>query len=362
MGGRMKNKKVVIVGAGLSGLTASIYLAKKGYDVLVLERGKGIGEGDPFHPSLHVTPCDLLYLKRETGIDFENAFKPIKWTKLWTLDKPWISDDPLVMGVERGKRESSIDYFLYKEAKKLGVKFNFSTEIKKIDDVPPNSIIATGFNKKVYVESGRKPSDLDGFYHRRPSKEGEDGTAHLFPGYYTTDYYYRASLNGITFGLLFSRKPMTKKGEEEWLKDMEEKIGEVPEKYTRFRASMDLSKPVLFFKDRICAGTFSATIDPSLGFGIFGAILSGKIAGVAVEDREKALKEFKRVNRFFHIVKFLWYLNQWTPYRLHLAKIQMQFWWLFYPMLLITGRSIPGFPHNYMIHGFKRTRPYKEEV
>lgn len=357
----MKSKKVVIVGAGLSGLTAGIFLAKKDYDVLMIERGKGIGEGDPLHPSLHVTPTDPLYLQREVGIDFERFFKPLKWTKMWTLDKPWICDDPIVMGIERGKRKSSVDHFLFNEAKNLGVKFNFSTEIKKIDDVPPNSIIATGFNGKVFSLFGRSSSELDGFYYRRVSKEEEEGTAYLLPGYYTTDYFYRASLNGITFGLIFSRKPITKKGEEEWLRDMEEKIGEVPKNYKRFRLHMDLSKPILFMKERIFAGTFSGTVDPSMGFGIFGAILSGKIAGVAVYDREKALREFNRINRFFHIVKFLWHINQWTPYRLHLGKIMMQFRWLFYPMFLITGRSIPGFPINYMIHGFNRTRPYKKK-
>lgn len=356
---KRKNSEVIIVGAGLSGLTAGIILGRKGYNVLIIEKGKGIGEGEPFHPSLHVTPCNLLHLERETGIDFSGAFKPMKWTKLWTVDKPWFSDSPLVMGVERGKRDTSVDHFLYEEAKKVGVRFNFSTEVKKIEDVPENSIIATGFNKKMFQMFGRKHFDLDGFYHRRNSRDDEEGTAHLFPGYYTTDYYYRASLNGITFGLLFSRKPITKKGEEEWLRDMEKKTGEVPERYVRFRASMDLTRPILFMKKRILAGTFSGTIDPSLGFGIYGAILSGKIAAVAFEDREKGLKEFKRVNRFFHIVKFLWYMNQWTPYRLHLAKFTMQFWRLFYPVLLISGRSIPGLPENYMIEGFKRTKPFK---
>ncbi len=207
---------------------------------------------------------------------------------------------------------------------------------------------------------GRKHFDLDGFYHRRPMRKEEEGTAYLFPAYYCTDYYYRASLNGITFGLIFSRKPITKKGEEMWLRDMKEKIGEVPKKYTRFRASMDLTRPVLFMKNRILTGTFSGTIDTSLGFGIYGAILSGKVAAVAYEDKEKGLKEFKRLNRFFHIVKFMWHINQWTPFRLHLAKLTMPLYPLFYPLITIQGRSIPGFPLNYMWSGLKRTKPFKE--
>ena len=36
----MKNKTVIIVGGGLSGLTAATYLADAGIDVILLEQGK----------------------------------------------------------------------------------------------------------------------------------------------------------------------------------------------------------------------------------------------------------------------------------------------------------------------------------
>jgi len=46
----------------------------------------------------------------------------------------------------------------------------------------------------------------------------------------------------------------------------------------------------------ILAGTLAGMQDPSMVLGVHGALVSGKIAALAVTDKEKALKEFKRMN------------------------------------------------------------------
>jgi hypothetical protein len=38
-----------------------------------------------------------------------------------------------------------------------------------------------------------------------------------------------------------------------------------------------------------------------LGSGIHGALVSGKIAAMAVKDRDKALQEFQRMNRWWYL-------------------------------------------------------------
>ena len=39
----MKKKRVVIVGAGMAGLTAAAYLSKENYEVLLLEKNNNTG-------------------------------------------------------------------------------------------------------------------------------------------------------------------------------------------------------------------------------------------------------------------------------------------------------------------------------
>ena len=58
--------------------------------------------------------------------------------------------------------------------------------------------------------------------------------------------------------------------------------------------------PRLFAKDKILAGTISGMIDPLMGFGITGAIISGKTAALAVYDPETARKDFKQFTRNWH--------------------------------------------------------------
>ena len=39
----MKNKKIAILGAGVTGLTAAYYLSKKGYNVTIFEKSEEVG-------------------------------------------------------------------------------------------------------------------------------------------------------------------------------------------------------------------------------------------------------------------------------------------------------------------------------
>ena len=55
-----KNKKVHIVGAGLSGMVAAINLAREGHQVIILEGASKIGGIHPHHPSIHGTPMHVL--------------------------------------------------------------------------------------------------------------------------------------------------------------------------------------------------------------------------------------------------------------------------------------------------------------
>ena len=60
-----------------------------------------------------------------------------------------------------------------------------------------------------------------------------------------------------------------------------------------------LSNPILFKNNMILAGTLAGVMEPVLNFGMLGAMVSGKIAAVAVTDKGAAYDEFKRLTSFF---------------------------------------------------------------
>ena len=61
------------------------------------------------------------------------------------------------------------------------------------------------------------------------------------------------------------------------------------------------SNPRLFSGDLILTGTLSGMQDPSMVLGVHGALVSGRIAAMAVNDRERATAEFRRMNRWWRL-------------------------------------------------------------
>jgi flavin-dependent dehydrogenase len=69
--------------------------------------------------------------------------------------------------------------------------------------------------------------------------------------------------------------------------------------------------PRLFMNDAVLAGTVSGAMDPMMWFGISGALVTGKVAALAVVSKERGQEEFDRFVRRFsqhHAVKNkVWY-------------------------------------------------------
>ena len=161
--------KVTIVGAGLSGMVAAVNLARQGYEVKILEKEKKIGGAPMFHPSLHATPIDLNYTSDFIGIDISGCFELLADFHTWVLDRRVFSN-PNNYGVERGPRESSIDVYLYNLAREYGVEFEFGQEIKRLAEVPPGSIIATGLMRALEDFSHLKTISGHGYSFLMESK------------------------------------------------------------------------------------------------------------------------------------------------------------------------------------------------
>ena len=202
-------KRITIVGAGLSGLTAAINLAREGYDVEVLEREKQIGGMPVFRPDPAGSPFGLTRLSDYIGIDISPAVKFIEegrqviWGKKYNvLPRAAV---PLYM-VERGSRETSIDYFLYKIAKEEGVdvKFGHPVNIEQLFDLPPNSIIATGFDRAQYEALGI-PHFVGKSFVAKGTIEHKRTSVTIYMGDYSLDYGFSCTINGICYAFIFQK-------------------------------------------------------------------------------------------------------------------------------------------------------------
>lgn len=142
----MANKTIIIAGAGISGLSAAITLAKAGYDVMVYEKNKTIGErfhGDFQGLESWTTEEDVLDSLKRMNININFPVHPAKKFRVYDSNLEYEeakSKTPLYYLVRRGHFKDTIDYGLYKQAKESGVKVYFNKQINEENA----DIIATG--------------------------------------------------------------------------------------------------------------------------------------------------------------------------------------------------------------------------
>lgn len=331
-------KKVTIVGAGLSGLTAAITLARDGREVEVVERRDGVGgpardmeTGDITYVMVDGTPVELDKMTRYLGFDITPATKPMNRSTIYCFGKRYDvkfpANVPAVL-VERGMRKDSLDSLLYGLAREAGVNFTFNTPIKTrkdFADLPPDTILATGLFKDTYEAIGVPWVQVYGHMAFGTMENYGGSPVILYMDKYTRDYAFFSTINGMGGALLFQRgKPLTQESKNWFRKQLSRDEG------IEFKDWIDMQVGVLpagsldnprLFQDRfILTGTLAGMQDPVLLFGVHGALVSGKIAALALTDREAALKQFKRVNALWQLSYINRKLVEATfPYGLHYA-------------------------------------------
>jgi flavin-dependent dehydrogenase len=339
-------KKIKILGAGLSGMIAAINLARDGWEVEVMDKEKKIGGPAAFHPSLHVTPFDRDYVSEYTGVDLRPPFVPVGELRVMVMDRKYlIVPDRRLCTVERGPRKSSADVHLYNIALKEGVKFSFGVDIKDPrKDLPKGSIIATGLSSEIVKEFNFPYMEVFGYTAVRKAKESEpNNISYIYlDDRMSPDYFYGVTLNDITYGLLFGRSwEITKKMFDFCTKRIKENDNVEFDNWRDFRAQVT-ARPTLFWEDFIFIGTSAGMIDPNLGFGIHGACLSGKIAAVAVKDKDKAQAMFDEANKYFWKAKRIWDVTNRIPRKYDLMNFFFKFKKYALPLTKYQSKSIPG--------------------
>lgn len=293
---------VLIVGAGPAGLVASINLARQGFHVTVAEQEQQVGGNPRWHPSAHTTPVRMPAIWKYIGVDCSSSFHDVS-EKMTVV----VSGKHMPMGktphptfvCERGSRKTSLDSALYGNAVEAGVRFDFGRTVdeNELKNAPKHTILATGLTPAMYGLLDRPMSRYLG-YHAFCDHPEDKAEAAIYFGGLGKEYGYSSACNGIWYVLLFSRNELPKENLDFFnglLSKFEDK--QITE-WRRFSGATPKAMPQLFCRDRfILTGTLAGFIETNLGFGITGALVSGKIAAMAVTDREGGQAQFDRFTK-----------------------------------------------------------------
>jgi hypothetical protein len=304
-------KKVTIYGAGMSGMIAAVNLARDGFEVEVLDRESGYGGSRLYNPSAHTTPIEIAPTSKYVGIDVSPVFHPL-------IACPWYYGETKAQApagklftLERGDRPGSIDTMLYRMCQDLGVTFRFNTPLAKEDvgQLEPGTIVACGLTPSVYEMLEIPYLRWYGWLSRGEIGFSNYSWIYLDPD--ITEYGYLSSVNNYYFNLFYSIRHVSREALARYEDLMRRHEGVEHREWEYVSGAVPLGSPDnprLFRGDLIMCGTISGAMDPMMWFGILGAIMTGKIAAMAVVDRQKAEAEFQRFTRRFRAA--YWLKNQ----------------------------------------------------
>jgi len=296
--------EVTIYGAGMSGLIAAINLAREGRSVTVHEKEAGFGGSRLYNPSTHVTPIDAISTSEYIGIDITGVFHPLLKCRWYLHDTSFLAP-PSAFGlnaVERGDRPTSLDTLLYRECQGLDIRFEFESSLRKEDigNLPPNTIIACGLTPSVYRMLDIPCRRWYGWISRGEIEMND--YALLWWDESITEYGYLSTVNNFYFNLLFSTREVPRGALNKYIAFLVRNEGIEHDNWEYASGVVPIAvpdNPRLFWKNAVLCGTISGAMDPVLCFGISGALVTGKIAALAITDPDRARSEFERFTRNF---------------------------------------------------------------
>jgi len=298
--------EVVVVGAGLAGLTAAICCARAGHRVLVLERYARVGGAPEHRPSADSTPLRPELLGPWLGIGLgPPQVNPTPRGIFHVYGKRYEMEGrrQFMQAVERGPRNTSLDTYLYELALREGVRFEFGWALLSQRDaaqLPPGSIVATGLHPEPYLALGLPFQQVYGSAaHGR--LEGPPVAAAWFDTF-AGDYCYFASTNGIAFALAFDRVPLRRDARSRFAERLLRDLGVELDGWRDFQGAVGakrLDNPRLFAAGKILAGSLAGMQDPFFFFGVHASLISGRIAAMAVDDPAAAWDLFRRISTIY---------------------------------------------------------------
>ncbi len=345
--------EVTIVGGGLAGMTAAINLVRRGHDVVVLEREERTGGSPLYHPSGQGSPLRPDAMRDYIGFDLTPGIEPIRKMSVIAGGKE-SSVDPSLLDAyffERGPRSTSLDSYLYELASGAGVEFRFGTPIlsqEEMAQLPPNTIAATGLHFEGF-DALRVPYLTSHHFTHKGTCDPDLNYVHMFFDTFTSDYGYTSAFRGIRYVHLFNRRmPLSFADRERFAEQVALFDGfEVPEwnSFTFPVPAASLKTPRLFTSSKILAGTLAGAMDPVAFFGLHGALVSGRIAAMAIEDMERAWREFRKCVAVFPSAYLIARLREIQPRLMGVLAFRAVFheFARLKPVHRIMRQSVPGY-------------------
>ncbi len=146
--------------------------------------------------------------------------------------------------------------------------------------------------------------------------EGPTRTLGFFDSY-TKYYNYCGIQNGIAFALAFDNRPVSTSLRDTWDRQLREWEGVEFEQWLPHEgvvATKKITSPCLFTGNKILAGTLAGMQDAFFLFGVHSSLVSGKVAALAIEDKERAWRLFKR---FTAAYRYSWLVKQFFDVQPH---------------------------------------------
>ncbi|UCC44610.1 MAG: FAD-dependent oxidoreductase [Candidatus Zixiibacteriota bacterium] len=301
-----KNLPVQIIGGGLAGLTAAIKLTDYDRQVILYDQ-PGEPDSAECYRSVHTTQFNLDKTCSYLDLDITGCFERVESETVYLYGRR-ITKSSRAYACERGNAIGSLDHTLKTIALKKGVVINYQpvATVERLSD--DKTILATGLNQSAYQLLNIGHTELTGYEARMASSKRVTLTS--FKDSYTgRDFAYIASKNGIVYTLLFSRNGVDLKNLVDYQDHLRQTTGLIFPRWSQIRGCVPLEHH-LFKNDYILAGTLSGVIDPFFLSGVVGAMVSGRIAAMAVIDPPNALREHQRFVKNFRIKQHLYQLMQ----------------------------------------------------
>ncbi len=285
---RNKKRQIRILGAGISGLTSGIILAKNGYPVRIFEKRPRIGsflEKDVHSLRNYSYNYDIIKKYRKLGIKISNfypIFKQIRFSSSLKSIEIYSKKKPLFYNIIRGySDERSIDVDLFNQAKKNGVEIIFDSKFD-LDKKSNIDIVATGAISRKLLAYGQHYKNIS----------IEPNTLYFFlrniNNYYAYLYIAPFSEKEASIAIV-----STKEGSRDCVKKEFDKLikeNKIIKKIIRKAnleneffgyASFKIPETAIRNK-KLYVGEAAGFLDAATGYGINFAILSGCLAAYSI--------------------------------------------------------------------------------